>query len=60
MKLSTKIIHWSVFLLLSGTWWILLPTSIADFTVKLLIWCFFFGGRMVVTSDDDGYDCEWQ
>jgi len=60
MKLRTKIIHWSMFLLLSGIWWILLPTSITDFTVKLLIWCFFFAGGMVVTSDDNGWEAEWQ
>lgn len=60
MRLSTKIIHWGIFLLLSGAWWILLPTSITELTVKLLIWCFFFGGGVVVTSDDSGWECEWQ
>jgi len=57
---KVRIIHWSIFLLLSVAWWILLPTSITNLTVKLLIWCFFFGGGMVVTSDDNGWEAEWQ
>lgn len=66
MKLSTKIIHWSVFLVLSILWWFVAPSTPhplsepTAFVTKLLIWVFFLAGGIVVTSDDDGYECEWQ
>lgn len=66
MRLRTKIIHWGVFLVLSILWWFVAPSTPyplsepTAFGAKLLIWVFFLAGGMVVTSDDDGYDCEWQ
>ena len=52
--------------MLSILWWFVVPSTPYPLSVptalvvKIVVWAFFFAGGMVVTSDDDGYDCEWQ
>lgn len=64
MKTKTKLICWGIFLLLSVLWWFAVPWKpdfIAAFTIKLIIWAFFFAGGILMADDDsEGYDAEWQ